>query len=105
MRLIDLEPRFLAYSLDETGHEIHRHLPNAIGAQGIRFTCPNPRHGHIIVIWFANPVDAAPVPNHVTPTPRWTRTGMTYETLSLTPSIDVKDDWHGFVTDGEVRGI
>jgi hypothetical protein len=38
------------------------------------------------------------------PMKRWHRSGETFETLTLTPSIDTSEHghWHGNVTDGEV---
>jgi hypothetical protein len=34
----------------------------------------------------------------------WQRTGNTFETLTLTPSIDASPDWHGYVTSGQIVG-
>ncbi len=37
----------------------------------------------------------------------WQRTGDTFETLTLTPSVDAASHgvghWHGFITNGEIR--
>jgi hypothetical protein len=35
----------------------------------------------------------------------WTRTGETFDTLTLTPSVDASASghWHGFITNGEIR--
>jgi Family of unknown function (DUF6527) len=35
----------------------------------------------------------------------WHREGVTFETLSLTPSVDASHfgHWHGFITNGEIR--
>jgi len=51
------------------------------------------------------PLDGGPPvdgPKHV-----WTRTGDTFETLTLRPSILRMDGcrWHGFVTNGEVETL
>ncbi|HKC40600.1 MAG TPA: DUF6527 family protein [Gemmatimonadales bacterium] len=69
------------------------------------------RKGHRCAVPFANPLDgAAPETGrrHL-----WQRTGETYETLTLQPSVDytrldngeMRDPtcWHGFITNGEVR--
>jgi hypothetical protein len=69
----------------------------------------------------ANPIDGGPpepgIPEPENATPeqkeivrrynlRWQRTGDTFETISLSPSVDVSDSghWHGFITNGEVTG-
>jgi hypothetical protein len=79
---------------------------------GIRFRCPCDEcggAGAMIVVWFENPVDGGPtVPEMPYETEtglssRWNRFGETFETLSLSPSIDasISGHWHGFVTNGK----
>lgn len=55
---------------------------------------------------FANPLDGGP---SVRAEHAWQRTGETFDTLTLTPSIHSVADkggcgWHGFITNGEVTG-
>jgi hypothetical protein len=56
---------------------------------------------------FANPLDGGP-PHISLGEPTWQRTGDTFETLTLSPSIlrtrPYGCGWHGFITDGEVTG-
>jgi len=58
---------------------------------------------HFMFIPFANPLDGGP-PIYPAPHNVWTRTGDTFETISLTPSIQRQDEcrWHGFITNGEI---
>ncbi len=53
-------------------------------------------------VWFANPIDGLPPTDDAERL--WQRTGDTFETLSLSPSIDAsaRGHWHGCITDGEV---
>ena len=47
----------------------------------------------------ANPIDGGPPPRATT---LWTRTGETFETLTLSPSIHAVGHWHGFIRNGEL---
>lgn len=75
---------------------------------GITFECP--RHHHtphedFLGVWFANPIDGGPpAPPDGTNTARWQRAGDTFETLTLTPSVDCSQVgcWHGFIRNGEI---
>ncbi len=85
---------------------------------GIGFDPPGAT-GHVAV-FFANPLPGATDTGPTEPpyNLRWTRTGDTFDTLTLTPSIDAFEAeldgegrptgrrsstiWHGFVTNGEV---
>ena len=90
LRLIDLEPSWLTTS-DQPGRIL-----------GVMFICPHCINTHVGG-FFANPPDGGPpAPPEHEPKPRWHRTGDTFETLTLTPSIDAKGHWHGFVTEGLV---
>lgn len=112
-RLIDLEPTW---------------IERAGRAVGIRFVCPRDDgpgphvEGHQVAVLFENPLDGGPAhpddPSCVGNNRgrRWRRGGDTFETMSLSPSVDCttaegcpKEDhrqcshthcWHGHVTSG-----
>ncbi len=117
MRLTDLEPRWVS----ESG----RH------GQGMTFACPAGCGGRLGVP-FANPVDGGgPLPPGMRGSSGdflWQRSGDTFESMTLTPSVDASrvermpeesDEsyakhcrpctqggwahWHGFITNGEAR--
>lgn len=91
MKLTELEPSWITTSDGRRG-------------MGVVFLCPCCRDTSLCA-WFANPLDGGPPagPEHG-PAPRWRRSGDTFETLTVTPSIDASaaGHWHGFVTNGEV---
>ncbi len=100
MKLTELAPHWMATQDGRDG-------------MGVSFVCPHCGTQRLAV-WFANPVDGgAPAPDdhphfddhhHPTPALRWRREGETFETLSLTPSVDASaaGHWHGFITAGNV---
>jgi hypothetical protein len=95
MKLIDLDPSWWNVQ-----------MPGRSG-MGLVFLCPCCRSQYLGV-WFANPLDGgAPAPIEMMPAPRWKRVGETFETLTLTPSIDASRSdgkhWHGFITNGEIK--
>lgn len=67
---------------------------------GVSFWCPCCRKVRIAV-FFANPIDGKPPSDDHK---LWTRSGETYETLTLTPSIDASahGHWHGFIRNGAI---
>lgn len=69
---------------------------------GIVMDCPCGCDSQLYV-GFHNPLDGGPALE--SGSPRWSRTGDTIETLTLTPSVLRKGPcgWHGFITDGEAR--
>ena len=79
MRLVDLSPRDC--------------IEASTGALGVSFKCPCCRKVRIVV--FFGPGAAK----------RWTKTGDTFDTMTLTPSIDTSaaGHWHGFITNGEIQ--
>lgn len=90
LRLVDLEPSWLT-TPDQSGRRL-----------GVMFLCPHCMDTHVGG-FFANPPDGGPpAPPGVEPLPRWHRTGDTFETLSLSPSVDAKGHWHGFLQNGLV---
>lgn len=107
MRLADLEPEWTV----ATTSGGFRRTDNFAEAQGIIFACPYHyrKNGglvgtHSILIWFAG----RGVPDEYTPLPRWSIAGGdSFDNLSVTPSIDLtrgeSDEWHGFITNGQVN--
>jgi hypothetical protein len=102
VRLTELNPRWWNTGGDRSG-------------MGVSFDCPHCRTTRIGVA-FANPIDGG-APSHlraievmpvvasaVPPGIAWQRTGETFETLTLSPSVDTSNSghWHGWVRAGEV---
>jgi hypothetical protein len=108
MRLADLHPRWIGD---------HDAPPDA--KQGVGFECPHCRSVRLCV-WFANPICPNPpvdpaaanlrqathghLADHHMGDQHWQRTGDTFETLTLSPSIDCSrfGHWHGHVQDGAI---
>lgn len=134
MRLVDLHPQFLGSGGEGVYRQTGRPCP-ACGAYnpsacevchgtgreyepaprregvGVVFDCPCGNHdeGHQCYVPFANPLDGGPPtdPRGWQGSGGWLRTGDTFETLTLTPSIFRRVElggcgWHGFITHGEV---
>lgn len=75
---------------------------------GVIFDCPcgNADENHQLYVPFANPLDGGPQHD----AQGWQRTGDTFETLTLSPSIlrsiaKGGCGWHGFITQGEIRTV
>lgn len=116
MRLIDLHPRWVGaggygvFNVAEDGTRTP--APERTGV-GLTFDCPcgkcaAERTGDFeadfslrVYVGFDRPLDGGPP---IDAKHHWQRTGETFETLTLRPSIlDVsRCGWHGYVTDGEV---
>lgn len=123
MKLTDLEPEWVSRIirheevLTTSGkvmrdQEYHGHPATLAEAQGVLFLCPKcfaKNSGsvgtHSVICWFRDrgiPDDAEPSPG------RWMPSGTGFHDLTLTPSVDLTergkapDEWHGFVTNGEV---
>lgn len=104
MRLVDLRPVFASHGGSGiydavTGDPI----PETLGI-AILFDCPcgDAAEEHRCLIPFVNPIGPGPyIPqdDH-----GWQRTGDTFETLTLTPSIQRRDGcrWHGCIMNGSV---
>lgn len=104
MKLIDLDPRWYVDGED----------PAPRNGMGITFWCPHCRKVRLGVS-FANPIDGGR-PEHMVPhhdghgqivnasPPEWTRVGDTFETLTLSPSINASASghWHGFIQNGAI---
>lgn len=96
MKLVDLSPEWI--------HQRHKRVV------GVRFSCPHCRETQIQVL-FINPPDGGPAQKddpefagnnwgH-----RWARSGLSFDDLSLSPSVDASASghWHGWVLHGEVK--
>lgn len=67
--------------------------------QGVEFQCPHCNKRRIFVP-FENPLDGGkPIQSS---TNLWKREGETFETLTLSPSINQIGHWHGWIRNGEV---
>jgi hypothetical protein len=101
MKLIDLHPNFLdaggpGISDSKTGAPV----PRTEGV-GIMFDCPCGKCGTPVYVPFSRALDGTPYPNG---RPVWERTGETFDTLTLRPSIQRIGGcgWHGYLTNGEL---
>lgn len=102
MKLTDLNPRFLGAGGEHITDKEGKTVPERTGV-GLKFNCPCGVGSCYLA--FSNPFDGGPP--YVNPNqPTWQRTGDTFETLTLTPSIQRADPggcrWHGFITNGEI---
>jgi hypothetical protein len=107
MKLADLDPRWLGAGGDGVTRADGSPAPERHGV-GIIFECPCGRSehddggSHAIAIEFDRPLDGGPA--HRTDGKVWQRTGETFETLTLSPSIQRIGGcgWHGWIRNGEV---
>lgn len=104
MRLVDLNPQFLGAGGEGVTRADGSPAPERDGV-GVEFDCPCGDHAedHRCYVPFANPIDGG----EQLESKGWQRTGDTFETLTLTPSIlrnPIRGGcgWHGFITNGEV---
>lgn len=104
-RLIDLNPRWLGAGGEGVTDTLTGLPAPAREGVGIELDCPcgNADEEHRLYVPFANPLDGGPTLE----TRGWQRTGDTFETLTLTPSIlrnPIRGGcgWHGFITGGQV---
>lgn len=103
MRLSDLNPRWCGAGGENISDKDGNPVPARHGV-GMTFDCPC-GCGTRGYIPFVQPLDGGPPLEG--DAPRWSRTGETFETLTLTPSILRRREhggcgWHGFITNGEV---
>jgi hypothetical protein len=105
MKLVDLNPRWVGhggegYTVTATGQPVAR-----TERVGLTCDCPCGRCGVELFVPFENPIGPGPLKQQW----GWQRTGDTFETLTLSPSIHRQErrscGWHGFITDGEVRTV
>lgn len=99
MKLIDLNPRWASDAEIVIGG-VTKHFEGRHG-MAVSFECPCCRSIRLAV-WFQNPVDGLPPTDDASYL--WSRTGETFENLSLSPSVDASSDghWHGFIQNGEI---
>ena len=102
MKLLDLHPRWIGSGGEGVSNADGTPAPARQGV-GIMFDCPCGCQEDCFIP-FENSLDGgAPCGdvNHL-----WHRTGEDFETLTLSPSIRRVGGcaWHGFITNGEVKG-
>jgi hypothetical protein len=102
MKLTDLNPEFVGHGGDEMSDLQGNPIPRREGV-AISFDCPcgGVWCGQRPMIFLNPPMDGgATLPGTTT----WKRTGDTFETMTLAPSIQRMSScrWHGFITDGEI---
>lgn len=127
VRLSELHPQFLGAGGEGVRQPSDRPCPKCAGAGcedchqtgkeyepapvrwgvGVLCNCPcgNDDENHKLYVPFLNPLDGGPA---LSPH-GWTRTGNSFDNLTLTPSILRSKarggcGWHGFITDGTVAG-
>jgi len=99
MKLTDLDPRW-AVDADIVIGGVNRHYDDRHG-MAISFDCPCCGGATRLAVWFKNPIDGLPPTDDASKL--WTRSGETFEELTLSPSIDASahGHWHGHIRDGE----
>jgi hypothetical protein len=112
VRLIELKPRWVG--INPANPDKHYVLPGGQVAPspihiGVSFICPHCLDQRLAVLFhpIIDPDGWAVKNGWALPdatNKRWQRTGDTFNTLTLKPSIDCSGSkhWHGFVTNGEV---
>lgn len=109
MKLVDLKPGWVGTGGEGISDKDGNPVPSRKGV-GVAFDCPCGKCGQRVFLSFENPMDGGK-PFGSSERPHWKRTGDTFETLTLTPSIlQVKTEegdcgWHGFLTDGEFKSV
>lgn len=105
MKLTDLHPEWMNAGGEGITRADGSPAPLRQGV-GVLFDCPcGSEHCQQLYIPFANPLDGS------VPKRGWQRTGETFDTLTLTPSIlrlattSVCCGWHGYVTNGEILTV
>lgn len=103
MRLTDLEPRW-GIDADIVIDGSKKHFDGRHG-MAVTFFCPCCRGTERetrLGVWFANPIDQGPPTDDAKHL--WQRSGDSFDTLTLQPSVDASQygHWHGFITNGEI---
>lgn len=102
MKLADLHPTFINAGGDGVFNADGTAAPLRVGV-GISFDCPCGTPDSPCYVPFANPLDGGAQYG----AQGWQRSGETFDTLTLTPSVlrtysACGCRWHGFITNGEV---
>ena len=102
MRLVDLHPRFVGAGGEGISDANGNPVPARHGI-GVMFDCPC-GCDELCFIPFSNPLDGGVSVSSTPGQPTWDRVGDTFETLTLTPSIQRVGGcaWHGHVTNGGI---
>ena len=115
MRLADLHPQFLSSGGEGITDSLTGAPVPVTEGVGVVFDCPCGNHDeeHRCYVPFGNPLGPGPA----TSQQGWHRTGETFETLTLSPSIfrrsaecrgatcpsgDMPHGWHGYIMNGEI---
>lgn len=100
MRLADLNPRFVGAGGEGVSDKNGNPVPRRSGV-GITFDCPC-GCGDRVFASFDNPIDGGPPLGDARPL--WSRTGESFDEMTLRPSILRIDGcgWHGWITNGEI---
>lgn len=104
-KLSDLNPEFVGSGGTgvfnaKTGEPVPRR-------EGIGITCDcpcdDPDCDSPLFVHFENPLDGKPA---TTQSPKWKRTGETFDNMTLRPSLKRMDGckWHGYLTNGVFDG-
>ena len=95
MRLLDAKPKWV---------QLNNWASESDFFVGIRFACPH--CGKPLSVPFWPPVDPEKMEGRIFNMPdnagNWRRTGDTFDSLTLSPSIDVAGHWHGHIINGEL---
>jgi len=107
VRLVDLRPSWIGAGgpgiFDKSGAEVEaRH------GVGVTFDCPCGKCGCRASVFFENPLDGRPYPDHKGP--HWSRAGTNFADLTVRPSILQRKDyggcgWHGYLTNGRFSEV
>lgn len=101
MKLTSLNPRWIGAGGEGITGADGKPAPKREGI-GIMFDCPCGTPDEVVYVDIDPPLDGGPALRESRH--RWQRTGETFETLTLSPSIQKLDGckWHGWVRNGEV---
>lgn len=104
VKLTDLSPSFVGAGGEGVSNADGSPVPRRDGI-GLLFDCPCQKCGTRAFVYFKNPMDGQPARAGGSPT--WQRTGNTFETISLTPSIlrTTGCGWHGYLTEGLLKSV
>jgi hypothetical protein len=99
MRLTEFNPRWVIDGDIVVGGQNVHNLQRQ--GMGLSFDCPCCRETRLAV-YLQNPIDGG-LPSD--DGQLWTRVGETFDTLTLSPSVDASKHghWHGVIVNGEVK--